>query len=306
MTTRLLGLVLGFPPVHGGARKKGGTPDALQEGMAAPKGVTALVSAFRQGFLLTPQKNHARNAPSHSTKLAAHQLAPPRSCNHHRRLTETEATRPTRMKKGIREQRTAEQRTRGRERPPPPMAVTDQTHQQEQTRPFWPGRARGLVKLPSPRCSRHAAVRPPPPEPPLRPPEVVQPRPGLARPDPDGARRAQIWADRAPPASPHHPTAKERPPRRLATRATPLQSAAATGTPRTWGTAAGRGKPRATLTSEREEAGPPPAPRGLCPAACADGRGGGGGGEGGAAAGEVSPRRPPAGDGAGLFPSKFS
>jgi hypothetical protein len=33
--------------------------------------------------------------------------------------------------------------------------------------------------------------------------------------------------------------------------------------------------------------------------ACANGGGGGGGGEGGAAAGEVSPRRPPAGDGAG-------
>jgi hypothetical protein len=32
----------------------------------------------------------------------------------------------------------------------------------------------------------------PQPEPHLRPPEVVQPRPGLARLDPDGARRAQI------------------------------------------------------------------------------------------------------------------
>jgi hypothetical protein len=45
--------------------------------MAAPKGVTASVSAFRQGFLQTPKKNHAPDAPSHSTKLAVHQLAPP-------------------------------------------------------------------------------------------------------------------------------------------------------------------------------------------------------------------------------------
>jgi hypothetical protein len=42
------------------------------------------------------------------------------------------------------------------------MAVTDWTQQQEQTRPSWPGRARELMKLMSPRCSRHAAVRPPP------------------------------------------------------------------------------------------------------------------------------------------------
>jgi hypothetical protein len=165
------------------------------------------------------------------------------------------------------------------------MAVTDRTQQQEQTRPFWPGRARGLVKLPSPRCSRRATVRPPSPEPPLRPPEVVQPRPGLARPDPDGARRAQIWAGRTPPASPRRPTAKERPPRHLATRATPSRAPPPSEHREPESTAAGRGEPRATLTSSRVEARPPPpAPRGLSPAACADGGGGGGGGEGVAAA----------------------
>jgi hypothetical protein len=73
----------------------------------------------------------------------------------------TKVARPTGTKMGIREQGTAEQRTRGRARPPSPMAVTDRTQQQEQTRPSWPGRAHGLVKLLSPRCSRHAAVRPP-------------------------------------------------------------------------------------------------------------------------------------------------
>jgi hypothetical protein len=65
------------------------------------------------------------------------------------------------------------------------------------------------------------------------------------------------------------------------------------------GTAAGRGDPRASLPGMRDEAGPPPpAPRGLCPAACADGGGGGGGREGGGAAARVlSPRRRPRGTG---------
>jgi hypothetical protein len=76
MATLLPGLVLGFPPVRGGAREKG-TPDALQEGMAAPVGVTSSVPAFRQGFLPTPKNNHDPDAPSRSTKLVAQQLAPP-------------------------------------------------------------------------------------------------------------------------------------------------------------------------------------------------------------------------------------
>jgi hypothetical protein len=126
------------PGTRRGAEKRG-TPNALQEGMAAPKGVLASVSACRQGFLLTPKKNHAPDAPLHSTKLATHQLAPPRSCNHHRHLTITKEARLTGTKIGIREQGTAEQQTRWRARPPPPITVTDQMQQQEQTRPSWPG-----------------------------------------------------------------------------------------------------------------------------------------------------------------------
>jgi hypothetical protein len=38
--------------------------------------------------------------------------------------------------------------------------IPDAAH--EQTKPTWPGRARGLVKLLSPCCSQRAAVRPPP------------------------------------------------------------------------------------------------------------------------------------------------
>jgi hypothetical protein len=130
------------PGTRRGAEERD-TPDALQEGMAAPLGVTASVPAFRQGFLLTPKKNHAPDTPSHSTKLAAHQLAPPRSCNHHRRLTVTKVVRPTETEKGIRKQGAAGQRTRGRARPPPPMAVTDRTQQQEQTRPSGPAEPAG-------------------------------------------------------------------------------------------------------------------------------------------------------------------
>jgi hypothetical protein len=122
---------------------------------------THIGASLSTGISPNPQEKHAPDAPSHSTKLAAHQLAPPRSCNHQRRLTMTKVSRSMGTKMGIRERGTAEQRTHGRARPPPPMAVTDRTQQQEQTRPSWPGQARGLVKLPSPRYSRHAAVRPP-------------------------------------------------------------------------------------------------------------------------------------------------
>jgi hypothetical protein len=50
-----------------------------------------------------PQKNHDPNAPSRSTKLVAHQLAPPRSCNHLRHLTVTKVAKSTGMKRGNRE-----------------------------------------------------------------------------------------------------------------------------------------------------------------------------------------------------------
>jgi hypothetical protein len=105
-----------FTPVDEGAQKKGykrcpsrrngGTHGRHRIGAGLPTRISP-----------DPQKNHAPDAPSHSTKFAAHQFAPPRSCNHHRCLTLTKVMRPTGMKMGIREQRTAEQRTRKRARP---------------------------------------------------------------------------------------------------------------------------------------------------------------------------------------------
>jgi hypothetical protein len=203
---------------------------------------------------------------------------------------------------GIREQGTAEQRTRGRARPPPPMAVTDRTQQQEQTRPSWPGRARGLVKLPSPRCSRHAAVRPFPARAtspaagggtaPQAWPAQTQKRPEEPRSGPGGRRHQRHCATHRQAAASSNSAHPE--PRPCRASPSPERS-------QPEGTAAGRGEPRASLPGLREEAGPPPpAPRGLCPAACADGGGGGGGSGGGGAAARVpSPRVRPRGTGRG-------
>jgi hypothetical protein len=44
----------------------------------------------------------------------------------------------------------------GCELPPPPLAVTNRTQQPEQTMPTWLDRARGLMKLPPPRCIKRA------------------------------------------------------------------------------------------------------------------------------------------------------
>jgi hypothetical protein len=84
MSTLLPRLVLGFPRTDPrvspgtlrGAEKRG-TPDALQEGMAAPKGVTASVLACRQGFLLTPKKT------THPTLQCTPPSSPPTSSRHH-------------------------------------------------------------------------------------------------------------------------------------------------------------------------------------------------------------------------------
>jgi hypothetical protein len=157
MMTLLPGQILGFPPVCGGAWERG-IPGALQEGMAAPVGVTASVSAIRQGFLPTPKKprpqcsnalHQTRRPPTHATTIL--QSPPPSHQDQHSEID--------RNGRDSRERGLAKQRTRRRARPPPPKAVTDRTPQQKQTRPFWPGRARGLVKLPSPRCSKHVAVQ---------------------------------------------------------------------------------------------------------------------------------------------------
>jgi hypothetical protein len=71
MTTLLLGLVLGFLPVHGGEWGRG-TPDALQEGRATREGVTALVTTESTRISPDPQKTTTPNNPEHSIKLVGH------------------------------------------------------------------------------------------------------------------------------------------------------------------------------------------------------------------------------------------
>ena len=101
--TLLPGLVLGFPPVHGGACGRG-KPGALQEGSVAPAGVTASVPAKPTGISPVRHTSTSPAAPSHSTNLAAHQHAPPRSLDHHRRLTMEREARPTDLRGDSREQ----------------------------------------------------------------------------------------------------------------------------------------------------------------------------------------------------------
>jgi len=157
-TTLLPGQVLGFPPVRGGAWGRG-RPDALQEGTMAPTGVTASGPASRPGFLPSakhPQPRTVRRAPPDK---------PPTNVRHHGLAIITAAS-PWSSKRDRRGREGAagnEERQRGqprrRRQPPPPSAVTDRTRQGERTRPSRPGRAqKGLVKHPSPSCSRRAAV----------------------------------------------------------------------------------------------------------------------------------------------------
>ena len=103
MPTLLPGLVLGFPTVHGGACGRG-KPGALQEGPMAPAGVTASVPAKPTGISPVRHTSTSPAAPSHSTNLAAHQHAPPRSLDHHRRLTMEREARPTDLRGDNREQ----------------------------------------------------------------------------------------------------------------------------------------------------------------------------------------------------------
>jgi hypothetical protein len=136
-----------------------------------------------------PHRTTTPKTPSRSANLSNHQHAPPVSCDHHRRLTVADKTRPAGRKRTRREREAVEQQPRRRD-PPPPPAVTVWTHLHEHTRPIWPGQAQGLVKLMSTRCSIRAIVtaiassrRT------FRPPKVAQTSRGQACPSPDGAQK---------------------------------------------------------------------------------------------------------------------
>ncbi|KAK1694915.1 hypothetical protein QYE76_011612 [Lolium multiflorum] len=70
-----------------------------------------------------PQRTTTPDAPSCSAKLTTHQLAPPRSWSHYRRLTVVKQRRPIEARRDNQGQEAAEQRPRGRAQPPPPPAL---------------------------------------------------------------------------------------------------------------------------------------------------------------------------------------
>jgi hypothetical protein len=107
-----------------------GNPDAPQEGRRRPRASPRRCRPSDKDFS-RPPKNHDPDTPSRSANLAAHQLAPPRSCNHHCRLTVAQRRRPMKPGGGIPSLGGSGQQPRGRAQPPPPVAATDRMQLQE-------------------------------------------------------------------------------------------------------------------------------------------------------------------------------
>lgn len=146
-----------------------------------------------------------------------------------------------------------------RRQPPPPSAVTDWTRREEHTGPSRPGRAqKRLMKCPSPRCCRHAAVS-------------KTPRRSRTSSTPAGAAAGEIkpgrprpkWGPKGPRSGPggrrHHPPRQvvAKCPRRRP-RATRSRAAGAGAPPRdtpTRARAPRAGKDEAAATADTTRAG---------------------------------------------------
>ena len=227
-TTLLPGLVLGFPPVHRGARGRG-TPGALQEGRRRPRASPRRCRPKPTRISPDPQKP-APDAPSCSPKAhrpptRATTVLQPSTLSHRGHGNETsgiEKDTPGARNSKVAATREGTASTANGSSRPDTVTGANQAHL---ARPSpWRAREAPVVVL---QQARHQPSHPPL-RPPLRPPEAAQMRTDPARPDPDGARRAQIWARRAPPrstapprsqvaehSSPHHPS-QRRPGRRAA------------------------------------------------------------------------------------------
>lgn len=135
----------------GKIRRPSGRKDGAHGRHRVGAGKPARISPIRQH----PQPRTVRRAPPDK---------PPTNVRHHGLAIITAASpwsskRDRREREGVagNKERQREQ-PRRRRQPPPPSAVTDRTRQGERTRPSRPGRAqKGLVKHPSPSCSRRAA-----------------------------------------------------------------------------------------------------------------------------------------------------
>jgi hypothetical protein len=215
MMTLLPDQSLGFPRYAGGLWG-GGTPTPLKREWRCPRASPRRCRPSGRDFS-RPPKNHDLDTPSRSTNLAAPQLAPPQSCNHHCCFTVDQRRRPRRPRGGILSLGESGQQPRGRAQPPPPPTSTNRTQLQEYTRPLWPGRARRAREAPM-AALQSARRRPnrPQPEQLHRPPGADAP--DLARPSPDGARGAQIRASRRHRWPPFRPAAKRPRRRRQTTR----------------------------------------------------------------------------------------
>ncbi|KAM3371491.1 hypothetical protein ACQJBY_018737 [Aegilops geniculata] len=255
-----------LPRVSPGTRRgeRKGSPDALQEGPAAPSGATASVSAKPTKISPDPSLYLRHFGARHQTD---HHPAPTRTRSFPRCLT----TAPRRWSA----QRRREAGTRattpsayGRAPPPPSMTVADRTPWQEPTGPVAPRARPGPQRpgqLPPLRSSWNAVGVAVPvqaaPQPPHT--ESVAVAPELTRKDPKGTLRAQIWAGDTPPAGQHHRTTP--PPRGGTTKAStagihtrtpdrhrPKRTAAGHHRPSRGGPRAGKGKPiAASITRPR-------------------------------------------------------
>ena len=110
------------PRVSPGTRKGGGeeVPDALQEGMATPTGVTASVPDGADRGFAHPQKTTTPDGPKRSTQSTANQHAPPRKRHQLCHLTVDIGARPRGTSKRTVVTGVVASQPRGRELPPPP------------------------------------------------------------------------------------------------------------------------------------------------------------------------------------------
>jgi hypothetical protein len=207
--------------------------------------------------------------------------APPRPCNHHRRLSVDHVARPARQKRGNSCEGSSTVAS-GRERPPPPSAIADRMQRQGQPGPLARSGLDQARKAPPPHCSKQATVtatQPRGPAPPTAGGTATAPE--AAQPDPDGPKgpRSGPVGRRRPrsgdqpailrlPRQPRHQEAAPPPPETpelRPDRRQPNHAAAVRRASRHHSMRAGKDRP------------PPPAPHRQRPAAYA---GGGGEGEG--------------------------
>ena len=187
-----------------------GSADALQEGMMAPSGVTASEPEELAKISPTSPSTATHSNRGHPT------IKPPASTRHHGlgHIHAAPLRTPPRGQGGRKEapsdgRNHTEAKREGTTSPadvrevraPGDVVVADRTWQQGTPGHPWPGQVHNGPAKPRRPCCSKPAPTPPAPSRQRRSPASWRPRrrpvPPLARPNPDGAQRAQIWAERA-------------------------------------------------------------------------------------------------------------